>query len=135
MCVARRLKQSSIDYCCRKLRGSTVAKNINIFRKTFIKSSNGYNDDLIKYLATDTNLAGFDETANKTVYKHLITTWALSKVNNNGHTLMVDHGHPDLFYVDEVNGQRISGELNDWLSNWRLPPGVTINIIIELSIG
>ncbi len=121
-----------------RLRGSDrLQKNINNISQNVYKifQKNGYNDDLIKYLATDTNLAGFDETANKASVQAAITTWALSKVNNNGvlTLYMVDHGHPDLFYVDEVNGQRISpSELNDWLTQLETAaPGVTINVIIE----
>jgi hypothetical protein len=46
---------------------------------------------------------------------------------------MIDHGNPDLFYIDDVSGQRLTPtELNEWLTELESTvTGIKINVVIE----
>lgn len=80
---------------------------------------NGYTDDNIYYLSTDSGLPGFDERATKDSLRSAILDWAASRLQANGvlTLYMMDHGNPEIFYIDELNGQRVTpDELNGWLT-------------------
>ncbi|MEZ4866390.1 MAG: C13 family peptidase [Caldilineaceae bacterium] len=81
----------------------------------------GYTDEQIYYLATDSGLAGFDAFATVDNLHAAITTWAVDKVGGNFNRpliiYLVDHGSPDLIYLDEVNNQRLTPtDLDLWLA-------------------
>lgn len=96
---------------------------------------NGYADDHIQYLATDSRLAGYDAAASKASLKAAITQWAAETLQANGvlTLYLIDHGSPDVFYIDDVGGQRLSPvELDEWLTQLESAlPGIKINVIIE----
>ena len=96
---------------------------------------NGYTDDNIYFLATDSTLPGYDADATKDALRLAITDWAPKHLHANG-TLtlyLMDHGSPELFYMDELNGQRMSpAELNEWLNQIESDvPGLKTNVFIE----
>ena len=96
---------------------------------------NDYSDEDIYFLATDTRLPGYDAAATQNALRAAITDWAADRLSENGvlTIYMVDHGSPNLFYIDEVSGQRVSPtELDEWLTTLETEvPGVTSNIFIE----
>ncbi|MEZ4867554.1 MAG: C13 family peptidase [Caldilineaceae bacterium] len=121
-----------------RLRGADrLQSNIhNITQRIYtLFQRNNYNDDNIYYLAPDSRLAGYDAAASKDNLKAAITQWAKSKLQANGvlTLYMIDHGSPELFYLDEVSGQRLTPtELNDWLVQLEnAVPGLKVNLIIE----
>ena len=97
--------------------------------------SNGYTDEDIYYLATDSTLVGYDGAASAANLQEAIKTWAASKVSSKKPLTLylMDHGEIGKLYLDEVNGQRVSpAELDLWLDALESAvPGVKINIIIE----
>lgn len=101
---------------------------------TLFKAS-GYSDDNIYYLATDTTLAGRDDTATLATLQAAITSWAVGKVGvDQPLTLyLMDHGGVDTFYVDGANGQELTpAQLNEWLDQLEAAvPGIKITIVIE----
>ncbi|MEZ4866388.1 MAG: C13 family peptidase [Caldilineaceae bacterium] len=96
---------------------------------------NGYTDDNIYYLATDSSLAGHDKLATKENLRTAITRWAAGKLHTDGvlTLYLMDHGSPETFYIDELNSQRLSPvELDGWLSELEAKiPNLKINVIIE----
>lgn len=96
---------------------------------------NGYDDEHIQYLTTDSRLAGHDAAVSKASLKAAITQWATQQLQADGvlTLYMIDHGSPDLFYLDDVSGQRLTpAELNEWLTQLESTvTGIKINVIIE----
>lgn len=96
---------------------------------------NGYDDDHIHYLATNSTLAGYDAKASKESLRLAIVDWAVEQLEADGvlTLYMMDHGGPDIFYIDDVNGETVSPtELNEWLNTVEAAvPGIKINVFIE----
>jgi hypothetical protein len=95
----------------------------------------GYDSNNIQYLATDPSLPGYTGAATKENLHAAITTWAAQQLEPNGvlTLYLMDHGKPDLFLVDELNGQRVTPtELDEWLAQLESQvQGVKVNVIIE----
>jgi hypothetical protein len=80
---------------------------------------NGYSDENIFYLSTDPQLTGVDASATKANLRSALLDWAASRLQAEGvlTLYLMDHGNPELFYIDELNGQRLTpDELNEWLT-------------------
>jgi hypothetical protein len=96
---------------------------------------NGYTDDNIYYLATDATLPGYDAALTKESLRVAVTQWAKGKVGSNGvlTLYLMDHGSPNLFYLDNLNGQLLTpDDLDGWLSELEAAiPGIRINVIVE----
>ncbi|NJN68737.1 MAG: hypothetical protein HC884_19560, partial [Chloroflexaceae bacterium] len=99
----------------------------------------GYDDDHIRYLATDRTLPGItadDPQPTRDNLKKAITTWARERICPGlPLTLyLMDHGSRSHgFYLDEPNQQRVSpADLDAWLDELESAcPEVTVNVIIE----
>lgn len=96
---------------------------------------NGYDDEDIYVLGTNTQLPGYDAAATKDALRLAIVDWAADQLREQG-TLtiyMVDHGSPEIFYVDDITGQRVSPtELNGWLDSLETAvPNLRVNVFIE----
>ncbi|MEM7539648.1 MAG: C13 family peptidase, partial [Chloroflexota bacterium] len=98
----------------------------------------GRNDSEIFFLATDSSLDGFDGEATKRNLEYGITQWAneyLQKehVSQVLTLYLVDHGGPDVFYLDNLNQEVLtSGDLDAWLSELEGEfPDLLVNVIIE----
>lgn len=100
-----------------------------------IFQQNGYDSNNIQYLATDANLPGYTAAATQENLRAAITSWAVQQLEPNGvlTLYLIDHGKPDIFFLDDLNGQHITpGDLDEWLAQLESQvPGVKINIIIE----
>jgi hypothetical protein len=98
-------------------------------------SSQGYPNDDIYYLATNSELPGYDASATVENLRNAIVNWAATKVGaDRALTLyLMDHGAPGLFYIDKPNGQQLQPkDLDAWLNELETKaPDVKINIIIE----
>lgn len=96
---------------------------------------NGYTDDNIYFLATDSTLPGYDVDATKDAMRLAITDWAPRHLSANGSLTLylMDHGSPNLFYIDEASGQRMSPtDLNGWLDQLESAvPALKTNVFIE----
>lgn len=96
---------------------------------------NGYTDDNIYYLATNTRLPGYDVAATKDALRLAIVDWAANQLATDGvlTLYLMDHGSPNTFYIDELSGQRVTpSELDGWLTTLEeLVPGLKINLFIE----
>jgi hypothetical protein len=96
---------------------------------------NGYDDSTILYLATDSRLPGYDAALTRDSLRNGITNWAATRLSNNGvfNLYMMDHGQPDILYLDEISGQRLApDDLNDWLSQLEASrSGLRVNVFIE----
>lgn len=96
---------------------------------------NGYDSSNMQYLATDSTLPGYTGAASKENLRAAITTWAAQQLEPNGvlTLYLIDHGKPDLFFLDELNGQRVTpSELDEWLTQLESQVlGVKVNVIIE----
>ncbi|MEM7134641.1 MAG: sugar-binding protein [Chloroflexota bacterium] len=121
-----------------RLRGTDqLQSNINGVTERVYRlfQQNGYTDETIYYMGTTTQLPGYDGAATKELLRLAVTEWAAEKLSENGvlTLYMIDHGSPELFYIDELNGQRVSpAELNEWLDELESTvPGIKMNIIIE----
>jgi len=121
-----------------RLRGAdTLQTNINNVAKDVytVFQRNGYTSDNIYFLATDANLPGYTAAATRDSLHAAISTWAKGKLQKDGvlTLYLVDHGSPDLFYIDELSGQRLTPtDLDGWLSELESAvPGIKINVIIE----
>ncbi|MEZ4866230.1 MAG: C13 family peptidase [Caldilineaceae bacterium] len=114
-----------------------LQKNIhnvtNNVRTIFLQQ--GYAEENIRYLATAADLPGVYASPTKQNLRNAITVWAKEKVQPDGvlTLYMIDHGKPDLLYLDDTNGERLTPtELNDWLTELETAvPGAKINVIIE----
>jgi hypothetical protein len=96
----------------------------------------GYDADHIQYLATDPALPGYDGAATLANLQDAIVNWARQRVVDNGMLTLylVNHGEHDVFYVDEVTGQRLTpSDLHAWLSQLESerPDKLRINIFVE----
>ena len=106
----------------------------------------GYPSERIYYLATDLTLDADDDgqpdvDAPATIanLQYAISQWAADKVGP-GQPLtlyLVDHGHYDVFYLDDPNGQRLyPAGLHDWLLGLEnTTPGLLVNVIIEACLS
>jgi len=102
---------------------------------------NGYNSDRIYYLATSLNLDADDDSwpdvdayVSRTTLEQAITEWAVEKVGpDRAFTLyFMDHGSPDLFYLDGPNETVSPDDVNGWLNTLEAAaPGVKVNVIVE----
>jgi len=99
----------------------------------------GYSDEQIYYLATDAALAGYDAAATSENLRLAITSWALDKVGTNRPLTLylVGYGGTEVFYVDNVNDQRLTPtDLNLWLSQLEVAvTGVESNVVIEAAFA
>jgi hypothetical protein len=97
--------------------------------------SRGYDADRIHYLATDSNLTGFDDQATVNNLEWAITSWALDKAGpGRPFTLyMMDHGDHDQLYLDKPSLEWVSpDEIDAWLGQLEAAkPGVPVNVVIE----
>ena len=121
-----------------RLKGTdSLQKNIHNVTNAVYKlfQRNGYTDDDIWYLATDSSLPGYDAALSKKSLHTAITAWAKDKVGSDGvlTLYLMDHGSPETFYLDELSGQRLSpNDLNSWLNELESSaPQVKINVFIE----
>ncbi len=121
-----------------RLRGNdSLQKNIhNVTNAVYtLFQRNGYTDDNIQYLATDTSLAGFDAAATRENLRSAITQWAKTKVGSGGvlTLYLMDHGGVETFYIDELSNQRLSpSDLDGWLTELETAvPNLKINVILE----
>jgi hypothetical protein len=117
--------------------GDPLQKNIhNVTEQVYrLFQQNGYDDSTILYLATDSRLPGYDAALTRDSLRNGIINWAAARLSNNGvfNLYMIDHGQPDILYLDEVSGQRLApDDLNGWLSQLEASrPGLRINVFIE----
>jgi hypothetical protein len=97
--------------------------------------SRGYTHDDIFLLAPGSDVAHFDASATVENLRQAIVNWAPVHLTPGApFTLyMVDHGSPDLFYLDEPFGQQVAPhQLDTWLSALeRAVAGVQIRLILE----
>ncbi|MCL4830789.1 MAG: hypothetical protein KJZ86_00060, partial [Caldilineaceae bacterium] len=95
----------------------------------------GYSADEIYYIAPDSGRANVDAPATVNDVRIAITDWAKKRVGpSKALTLyMMDHGDPDIFYLDEPNRQRLTPqELDGWLDELQAArSGVPVNVIYE----
>ena len=121
----------------RRSGGDPLQKNIHNVTEQVYKlfQQNGYEDDTILYLATDSRLPGYDAAITRDSLRLGIVNWAAARLSNSGvlNLYMIDHGQPDTFYLDDVSGQRLApDDLNGWLDQLEAAcPGVRINVFIE----
>lgn len=114
-----------------------LQRNIhNVTKRVYtIFQTQGYTNDDIYYLATDSALPGYDAAATKENLRSAITQWATSKVElGQALTLyLMDHGEQDKFYLDGANNIIISPtELNEWLTIFEnAVPTAKVNVIVE----
>jgi hypothetical protein len=97
--------------------------------------SKGYGDDRIQVLATNPTLAGYDAQPTLDNLRNAITSWSRDLVSASRPLTIyiMDHGDPDIFYLDEPNQQRLKPQdLHAWLSELEVArPGLKVNVIIE----
>ncbi len=97
--------------------------------------ANGYTEEMIQYLATDASRPGYDAALTSASLRNSIRTWAVQNITGEGvlNLYLIDHGRPDIFYLDEITGQRLTPEeLAAWLNDFEVArPGVRINVFIE----
>jgi len=121
----------------RKLEADRLQANIHNVTAEFYESAknNGYNDDDIYYLATDSSLVGYDAAANLANLESAIVDWSSERLQSGGSLsiYMFDHGDPDEFYVDGLSNQILTPtSLDNWLGTLEgRVMGVEINVIIE----
>lgn len=98
-------------------------------------TSNGYDNENIYVLATSSSVIGYDGAATRSNLGAAITNWARNRLGPDGvlTLYMVDHGVPETFYLDELNGQSVTpADLDGWLNQLEsVIPGLKVNIIIE----
>lgn len=115
----------------------SLQRNIhNVAQQAYrLFQQNGYTDDNILYLATDSRLPGYDAALTRDSLRNGIITWAAAHVTNDGvlNLYLIDHGQPDTFYLDGVAGQRLYPEdLDSWLAQLEAArPGLRVNVFIE----
>lgn len=102
-------------------------------RRLFLNQ--GYTDERIQYLAPDTSRANVDGAATAANVENAITTWAASKLSNNGVLTLyiMDHGEQERIYLNKAQNEWVtSAQLNQWLTQLETSrPGLKINIMIE----
>ncbi|CAN5778724.1 hypothetical protein BH10CHL1_BH10CHL1_23610 [soil metagenome] len=95
----------------------------------------GYTSDRIQYLAADPAHANVDEAATQASLKNAITSWAASRLGNNGVLTIyfMDHGDKELIYLNKAPNEVVTPEtINQWLTQLETSlPGLKINIMIE----
>ncbi|MEZ4866397.1 MAG: C13 family peptidase [Caldilineaceae bacterium] len=105
----------------------------NNVRSIFLKQ--GYREENIYYLATDSDLPGYSQALTQANLENAITVWAKERVQPNGvlTLYLIDHGKPDVLYLDDLVGEQLTpDELNAMLDTLEADvPGVKINVIIE----
>ncbi|MEM7126057.1 MAG: C13 family peptidase [Chloroflexota bacterium] len=97
--------------------------------------ANGYEAEQIYYLSPEPRNGLDDASASVNNLRYAITEWAKENVGaNQALTLyLADHGDRNVFYLDDVNGERFGPtELDGWLSELEAAvPNLNVNIIIE----
>ncbi len=97
--------------------------------------SKGYSDDAIYFLTTNGDLAGRDDDATLDNLQFAITEWAKSNLTANRQLMLylVDHGDPDIFYLNKSKQQALRPEqLDAWLDQLEdALPGIKITVILE----
>lgn len=104
----------------------------------------GYSHERIYYISSNLDLdptgdgqPDVDATATITNLRTAITDWAVDLVSaERPLTLyLIDHGAPDLFYLDGGNNQTLSPtELDEWLLQVeKAVPGLQVNIVMDQS--
>ena len=95
----------------------------------------GYPSDRIRYIAPESRLGGVSKPATPAEVEAAITDWAVDRVASDGSLTLYlfDHGSPDVFYLDNPRGHRITpGQLDGWLQVVEAAhPSVRINVIYE----
>ena len=95
----------------------------------------GYTAAEIFYIAPDSGRPNVDAPATRNDVRLAITDWAKQRVGpEKALTLyMMDHGDPDIFYLDEPNGQRLTPQdLDGWLDELQAArAGAPVNVIYE----
>jgi hypothetical protein len=104
----------------------------NVYR-AFI--NRGYAASNITYLATDLNMAGVTGLPTQANLQSAITTWARGRLNNNQSLTLylMDHGDPDIFYLDNTASQTVRPQdLDAWLSELENQfTGLRVNVLID----
>jgi hypothetical protein len=94
----------------------------------------GYTAEQIYYIAPEVR-KGLSKPATVAELGNAITQWSLDKVGPDGALTLYlfDHGSPDIFYLDEPRGQRVTpADLDGWLQIVEAArPGVRVNVIYE----
>jgi len=95
----------------------------------------GYSNDDIYYLATDSELTGYDASASLENLRFAITEWAADRLGDAGvlTLYMMDHGDPDKLYIDDLNGQILTpDDLDEWLTAVETDKqDIKVNVILE----
>jgi hypothetical protein len=111
--------------------------NITHAADTFytVFQNQGYTADHIYYLTTDLTRPGADALPTAANVETAITAWAQSRVGTDRPLTLylMDHGNPDVLYLDEPRGQRITpDQVHRWLQQVEAAhPGLAVNVIIE----
>jgi hypothetical protein len=117
--------------------GDQLQRNIHNVTEAAYKlfQANGYTNDDIYYLATDSTLPGYDAAATANNLQAAITTWAAARVGSErALTLyLMDHGGIGKFYLDDLNQEYITpAQLHDWLTQLESQiPDVKINLVLD----
>ncbi|MEM7532327.1 MAG: C13 family peptidase [Chloroflexota bacterium] len=89
----------------------------------------------ILFLATDSELIGYDKEATALNLRDGIREWAAERVSaEQALTLyLIDHGERNLLYLDEPNEEYLTpNELDDWLHDLEEDtPDLKVNVIVE----
>ncbi|MEM7532328.1 MAG: C13 family peptidase [Chloroflexota bacterium] len=97
--------------------------------------SKGVKAEDILFLATDPELAGYDDLATASNLRDGIREWAAERVSaEQALTLyLIDHGERDLLYLDDLNEEYLTPtELDGWLHELEeVVPGLKVNVIVE----
>jgi len=128
---------------------NTAVKMYQYFRGHGVQQENAL------FLATDTfesntsDLPGYNNLITNDILKSAIINWTAnlwadsaesdlsieeSDIISKMLTLyLIDHGHPDILYLDQVNGHQLSPSMLDgWLTTLEeVVPNIAINVIIE----
>ncbi|MBX3011013.1 MAG: NHL repeat-containing protein [Caldilineaceae bacterium] len=102
-------------------------------RRLFLNQN--YTDERIQYLAPDPSRANVDAAATVANLQNAITTWAPSKLSNNGvlTIYVMDHGEKERIYLNKAQNEIVTPtQIDQWLTQLEAArPGIKINIIIE----
>ena len=95
----------------------------------------GYSADRIQYLAPNLTIPGVDGLATLSNVQATLETWVKQWLAN-GRSLtlyLMDHGGPDVFYLDGVNNQQLTPQqLDGWITALEGQySGLKVNIIID----